>query len=130
MQSSLFSVFVAAIYGMTVCLEAVDNALSILVPPGGPGANEGGGLFEPYAGLGNGLLPQAWWTAESRGRASPRQGIIIWQRSQRNDGRRVSAPGDLKTVSSARSILDVLRLVPNRSRMSVTRHGEQRNLPR
>src|SRR6266851_3770723 len=38
--------------------------------------------------------------------------------------------GDLNTASSARSILDVLRLVPNRSRMSLTRHGKQRNLPR
>jgi len=40
MQSSLFSGFVAAIYGMTVCPEAVDNALSTIVPPAGVGGRE------------------------------------------------------------------------------------------
>ncbi len=41
MQSSLFSGFVAAIYGMTVCPEAVDNALSTTVPlPVWAGARE------------------------------------------------------------------------------------------
>jgi len=89
-----------------------------------------GGLCERYAVLGDGFLPHGRRTAGSRGLASPRQGIIVWQRSQRNDGRRVNTPGDLNTAFSARSILDVLRLVPNRSRMSLTRHGEQINLPR
>src|SRR5260370_20262519 len=101
---------------MTVRPEAVNNALDHRLPCR-PGCVRGRGLSERYARLGDGPLPQARWTAESRGRASPRQGIIVWQRSQRNDGNRVSAPGDLNTASSARPILDVLTLVPNRSRM-------------
>ena len=76
MQSSLLSGFVAAIYGMTVCPEAADNALSTIIPRAGLDVR-GSDLFERYAGS-SGPPRAGQVAARPRRSARPASTPVCW----------------------------------------------------